>query len=586
MNSWLLLLLGVFPIIVLFFLLIILRWSAKNSMIVAFLIVLVLSYFVWEVPVNQIVGASFVGIGTTFNIGLIIFGALLLLNTLKESGALGVIRRSISSVTADRRIQVIIILWIFGAFLEGAAGFGSTGAVIGSMLIGLGFPAMAAALMVMIFQSFSVTFGAAGTPVIIGINDGLGSGNIEFVNNALHIASWDQFLLDITAQIATIHGVVGIFVPLFMVVLLAGFFGEKRSFREGFGAWKFAIFGGLCVAVPYVLSAYLLGPEFPSLLGGLIGIIPAVIAAKKGWFMPKDTVWQFPKESNWEDNWKGIIDIDTDEKVASFSVFKSWIPYILTAFLLFTVNAPFLPFSAFLKKADILFTNILGTDLGTKIGIFTSPGTIFIVVSLITLWVHGMNWSLYKKAIKDSSKTVGMAIASLIFAVPMVQVFLHSGGGAAGYESIPATLASGLTFASGNLWGFVAPVIGALGAFLAGSNTFSNLMFSEFQLRMALNSNLDPSWVISLQAVGAGAGNMFSVHNVITAAAAVGLVGREGEILRKVFIPAMYYILLTGAIGTVILLGFGLNIGSFVTVLIFVTILVSIWVNKGYYKKL
>lgn len=555
-------------------------------MILAFIFVLFLAYFVWEVPINQTVGAVFIGTGTTFDISLITFGALLLLNTLKESGGLGVIRTSISSVTADRRIQVIIILWIFGAFLEGTGGFGSTGSIIGSMFIGLGFPAMAAASMVMIFHSFSVTFGTAGSPLIRGINDGLGGGYIDFINNALNVGSWDQFLLDMTAKIATIHAIVGTFIPLIMIVLLTGFFGKNRSFKEGFGAWKFAIFGGLCVSIPYVLSAYFLGPQFPSLLGGLIGITPAVFAAKKGWFMPKDTVWQFPKESEWDESWKGIINIDTEEKVAPFSVFKSWFPYILTLFLLFTLNASFLPFSSWLRKTDLIFNNILGTNLATDIGILTSPGTLFIVVSLITLWLHDMEWSSYKKAIKESSKTVGMAAAALIFAVPMVQVFLQSDGGAAGYDSIPATLASGLTFASGNLWGFVAPVIGALGAFLAGNNTFSNLMFSEFQLRMAINSDLDPSWIISLQAVGAGAGNMFSIHNVITAAAAVGLVGREGEILRKALVPALYYIILTGAIGSVILLGFGLNIGSLVTVLIFGMIVISICMNKDYYKKL
>src|SRR5699024_8315562 len=151
MNSWLLVFLGIIPILVLFILLIILRWSARTSMIIAFVSVIILAGFVWEVPAKKIAGASFIGLETAFSI----------LYILNESGGLGVIRHSISNVTNDRRIQVILILCIFGAFLEGAAGYGSTGAVIGSMLVGLGYPALAAAMVVMIFPSTAVTFGAA-----------------------------------------------------------------------------------------------------------------------------------------------------------------------------------------------------------------------------------------------------------------------------------------------------------------------------------------------------------------------------------------------------------------------------------------
>lgn len=583
MELWSLVLLGLTPILILALFLVILRWTAKTSMLLAFISVLILTGFVWKVPINKIAGASFIGAETAFSILYIVFGALLLLNILKESGALGVIRESISGITQDRRIQVIIILWIFGAFLEGAAGYGSTGAVIGSMLVGLGFPAMSAALMVMIFQSMSVTFGAAGAPVSIGISAGLGDGKLEHINSALDVTSWNQFLLEMTGKLVTIQGAVGTFVPLFMVVLLCGFFGKNRSFKEGFGAWKFALFGGLCLTVPYVLSGLFLGPEFPSLLGGLFGIIPAVIAAKKGWFMPKDTVWRFGEKSGWDKDWTGVLEVES-EKTASFSVFKSWFPYILMAALLFVINAPLLPFASWLEKTDIEVNNIFGSSLSTDFGLLTSPGAVFILVSILTFWLHGMKWSSYKKSIKASMKTIGAAAASLIFAVPMVQVFLHSDGGAAGFESIPDILATGLSFMSGSLWAFIAPVIGAMGAFLAGSNVFSNLMFSQFQLKMALNSNLSPSWVIALQSVGAAAGNMFSVHNVITAAAAVGLVGKEGYIIRKVLIPASYYILLTGAIGYVILSGFALNIGSLVIVAIFSIIFISIWMNKDYYK--
>lgn len=586
MPLWFLVLLGVTPILILAFFLVILRWTARISMFLALLSVLFISIFIWKVPGGQIAGASVDGLSTAFEILYIVFGALLLLNTLKNNGALGVIKNSIANVTEDRRIQVIIILWIFGAFLEGAAGYGSTGAVIGSMLVGLGFPAMAAGTMVMLFQSQTVSFGASGAPIWIGLNTGLGEGKIESVNSLLQVTSWNEFLTEMGFKIAIIHGIVGAIIPLFMVVLLCRFFGENKSFKEGFGAWKFAIFGGLCLSIPYVLSAAFLGPEFPSIMGGLIGIIPAIIAAKKGWFMPKDKVWRFGEKSTWEKEWVGVMDVDpAEEKIAAFSTLKAWTPYLVIAILLFITQVDFLPVSSWLENTVINVNSIFGSDIDTEIEIFTNPGFLFIIVAFLTIWFHRMKWSSFKQSLKESTKTIWAAGSALVFAVPMVQIFLYSDGGAAGLESMPQTLALGLSFASGQMWAFIAPIVGALGAFLAGSNVFSNLMFSQFQLEMAEHSNLNTLWVVALQCVGAAAGNMFSVHNVITAAAAVGLVGQEGSIIRKILIPAAYYIILTGAIGYVILIGIGFNIGTFVIAAILVILMTAILVNQGYYKR-
>lgn len=581
MNQLLLTLLAILPILIIFLFLVVLRWSARNTMILAFISVLILAIFVWKVPFTQIAASSVDGVVTAISILFIVFGAVLLLNTIKESGALGIIRQNISNVTHDRRIQVIIFLWIFGAFLEGAAGFGSTGAVIGPLLVALGYQAMAAAMVIMIFQSMSVSFGAVGTPILIGISSGLGSGALEHVNATLNGLSWNQYVYDIGIKVAIIHGIVGLFVPLFMVVLLCRFFGKNRSLKDGFQAWKFALFGGLCVSVPYVLTAILIGPEFPSILGGLIGVIPAIYAAKKGWFMPKDTVWEFEDKSKWEKEWISVMDLEDKSKPVSFSLFKAWLPYIIMAIVLFVTRIEYLPFASWLKKYTIGFSNIFGTEISPSIQILYLPGTIFIAVSLLTYWLHGMDRVSYKKAVQSSSKIIIGAGAALIFAVPMVQVFLNSGGGAAGYANIPSVLAEGFSFVSGGMWVYVAPLIGSLGAFLAGSNTFSNMMFGLFQFEVAQNIGISPSWVVALQCVGAAAGNIICVHNVVMACAAVGLIGREGDIIRKVLLPFAYYLLFTGSIGYIILNGIGFNIGSIIGLAIITTIIASIIINRS-----
>ena len=145
-----LVLITLLPIVVIAVFLVGLRWSARRVMPLALISVVIPAFSIWKVPVTLIAAQAIDGLMTAIGILYIVFGALVLLNTLKEDGALSVIRSSFTDISVDRRIQVIIILWLFGAFLEGAAGFGSTGAVIGPLFLGIGFPPMAAAMLCMI----------------------------------------------------------------------------------------------------------------------------------------------------------------------------------------------------------------------------------------------------------------------------------------------------------------------------------------------------------------------------------------------------------------------------------------------------
>jgi lactate permease len=155
----------------------------------------------------------------------------------------------------------------------------------------------------------------------------------------------------------------------------------------------------------------------------------------------------------------------------------------------------------------------------------------------------------YARAWRDSLGTTVRASVALVFTVPMVQVFINSAGGAAGYPKMPIALADGVAAAAGSAWPFFAPFIGGLGAFVAGSNTVSNMMFSLFQFGVGQRIAVDPTWIVALQAVGGAAGNMICVHNVVAASAVVGLIGREGVVIRRTFLPFVYYALTAGALG-------------------------------------
>ncbi len=579
-------LLALVPILTVLLFLVILRWPASRAMPLAFVVTAAVALLVWKVPFNQVAAASSRGLVTVIEVLFIVFGAILLLNTLKESGALYSIREGFTNVSPDRRVQAIIICWLFGSFIEGASGFGTPAAIAAPLLVAVGFPAMAAVMVALIIQSTPVTFGAIGTPILIGVNNGIGADEKVLATAAELGMTYEAYLNSIGAQTAIFHAIIGTLIPLFMVAMLTWFFGKNKSIAEGLAIWKFAIFAGLAFTVPYALIANLLGPEFPSLFGGLIGLAIVVPAAKRGLFMPKKT-WDFDRKENWDPEWVGKLKITNEAPAKKVSVYKAWIPYVLVGLLLVLTRLNELPIKGWLTSdvVKINFTEVFGTSISFASTPLYLPGTIMVVVSLICIFLFGMNGQAYGRAVKDSFMTTVSAAAALLFAVPMVQVFINSGVNAAELASMPILLAESVSIMIGDNWPAVAPLIGALGAFVAGSNTISNMMFSLFQFGVADNIGVTPSTIIALQAIGGAAGNMICVHNVVAASAAAGLVGREGTLIRKTMIPTLYYIVFAGGLGFIFLYGVGFNLGTFMVLAVVAGIVYAILKGSKQSKK-
>ncbi len=574
MSIGILAILSLLPIISVAIFLVMLRWPASRAMPIAYIVAAALALFVWQVSIAKVLAASVNGLIVAGTLIYIIFGAILLLNTLQQSGAINTIRQGFSDITPDRRIQVIIIAWLFGTFIEGSAGFGTPAAVAVPLMVGLGFPAMAAVVAGMIIQSTPVSFGAMGTPILVGVNTGL-SADPDMVAYAMErgFTEWEDFLAFIGTKVAIIHASAGTFIPLLVTAIMTRFFGANRSFAEGFQVWKFAIFAALAMTIPYLLVATYLGPEFPSMFGGMIGLAIVVTAARAGFLMPSGDHWEFDDKKNWDAEWTGSLqtaDPAIDNK-PSMSLMRAWSPYLFVAGLLVLTRLRSINMEAFLRSDHPLITwswpQIFGSDISASFQPLWSPGTIFIVVSLITILLHGLKASEYKVAFGSSLKTLVPASTALVFTVPMVQVFINSSGGAAGYEQMPIALAEGVANLAGNAWPFFSTFIGGLGAFVAGSNTVSNMMFSLFQFGVGERILVDPTWIVALQAVGGASGNIICVHNVVAASAVAGLVGKEGAVIRKTLLPFCYYALMTGSIGYFIVnLGSGVFNAGFIMV--------------------
>ena len=540
----------------------------------SYLSAVILALFVWRVPGLQVLAASIRGLIVAGVLLYIIFGAILLLNTLQESGALKTIRRGFTDISPDRRVQVIIIAWLFGSFIEGAAGFGTPAAVAVPLLVGLGFPAMAAVMAGMIIQSTPVSFGAAGTPILVGVSTGLSTDPaIATLVAAEGFADWTGYLATIGFRVAILHAIAGTLVPLLVSAFMTRFFGPNRSFTEGLKVWKFALFAAFSMTLPYLAAARFLGPEFPSLIGGLVGLSIVIATARRGFLMPSaEQVWDFAPKQEWNPDWTGRIEInDQQHSGTPMGQYKAWLPYVLVAVLLVATRLRQLPLGAKLKAVKIDFQDLFGTGISASIEPLFVPGAVFLTVSLLTFFLHRMSSESYHRAWSHSLKTTAGASVALIFTVPMVQVFINSAGGAAGLDPMPIVLAGGVAALVGSTWPIFSTFIGGLGAAVAGSNTVSNMMFSLFQFNVGQRIGVDPHWIVALQAVGGAAGNMICVHNVVAASAVVGLLGKEGAVIRLTLIPFAYYALLTGSVGYSIVWTFerGLvNLGSGLVLLI------------------
>ncbi len=527
------------PILAIFLLLVLLRLPASKAMPLSLFITAILAVLVWKVPYLHTIASVVEGLIISLSILWILFGAILLLNTLTVAGAMERIRAMFFSISPDRRVQAIIVAWLFGAFIEGAAGFGTPAAITAPLMVALGFPPLAAVVLALTANSSPVTFGALGTTFQIGMTRGLQQGGemAGLVSQATGGLTLPQVIHTVAAQAVQIDLFVGSLIPLFQVLLLTRFFGRNKSWREGFVMWKFALFAGISFLLPAYLVALFLGPEFPTLIGALVAMLIVIPAARKGFLIPKD-VWYFE---------------DPTEEAQSFeqpmSLQRAWLPYILLTVLLVLTRLPFLPLKSFLQSQSIQFNDIFGTGISTSIEPLYLPGTIFVLVSLFSFWFFKIQSNNRHQVISQSlGRLVSSAIA-LGGALPMVRIFINSGVNLAGLESMPIELARQASDLVGQYWPLIAPLIGSLGSFLAGSATFSNMMFSLFQVSVAAQVNLSPFIILALQALGANAGNMICVLNVVAAASVVGLSGKEGSIIRYTLMPMLYYILWAGIVG-------------------------------------
>ena len=527
-------LLAFIPILITLVLMMVFNWKAKWCLLISWILSVVFAFFFWNIDFKELVASSLYGMLSSLDVLIIIAGAILLMNTLKSSGATACINRGFMNICPDKRVQACIIGFSFCSFIEAAAGFGTPAALAGPLMVSLGFPPMAAAMISLVFDSVAVSFGAVGTPVTSALH-------------VLGLSGNEQFISDFSFWTALPHAIVSIFLPLLVLMMTTKIFSREKSFKPAFEAAPFAIFTGLSFAIPMLLTTIFIGYEFASLIGALISIAVTVIAAKKGFLVPKNT-WDFGKKEEWDEEWLATNEVSKIEE-SKMSLVKAWLPYLLVATILIITRIPQLRIKELLTTKIpfvIKIDNLLGFEnLDWNLKWAYLPGTFFIIVAIITSFVHKMEKNKIKQAWKDTGKQLSGAALALLFGLALVEIlkFKNSEN-----ISMMVEMANALSKVGKELYIFISPFIGVLGSFVSGSATISMNLFSNLQYDTAVVLAIPTVYVLSMQCVGAAVGNMVCINNAVAASATIGTVGKEGKLIKMNIIPMLIYSLITAII--------------------------------------
>jgi lactate permease len=426
-------------------------------------------------------------------------------------------------------------------------------------LLSLGFPPLAAAILCLVLNSFPVSFGAVGTPIILGFDyiTPLVQQAVDTGVSGLNFQTVGGFHQRIGRWAVLIHGPMVFVLPVFMLGFLTRYFGSRRSWTDGFQVWRFCLFASVAYFIPSFVFAWFVGPEFPALIGGLVGLGVVIVGTKKGFCVPED-IWSFGDSSTWESEWTGTIRAGDGVFQAQMSQFKAWLPYLLIGLILVVTRIPQLGLKGLLTGVCLSFTHILGYEnVSNTVQPLYLPGTIpFIFVALLTIGLHRMNGKAVASAWAEALDNLKKPAIALLFATALVSIFRLTEVNPNGLPSMPMVLARFVSGVAGETWPFFAAFIGGLGTFITGSNTISDMLFGEFQWGVAGDLGLSRQIMIAAQAAGGAFGNMVCINNVVAACAVVGLVGVEGVILKRTAVPFILYGFIVGAVVMICLAAF------------------------------
>lgn len=511
------------PIFYLFWALAVKRMKGHLAGISTLILTIIIVVLAYDMPVGVAVSASALGmLSGIFPIGWIILTAVFLYNLTVESGQFEIIKSSISSLSTDRRLQALLVAFCFSAFMEGVSGQGAPVAVAAAMLIGLGFPALPAAVICLVANTPPVPFGPVGTPTIM-------MATVTEINS-----------LTVSKAIGLDMTILAIVIPIFMLVVLAGW-------KNVMGVLPAALVAGGSYAVTNYYVSQFMGPELPAIFSSFGSMVCLGVFLR---YWHPETIWRFPNDPD--------ISRDTAKHYSAAQILKAWSPFIMLMVVMGIWGTPvFKNWVARDLKWFVMIPSWPGLDglvyrtapivaapakyaASYRWDFFSAPGTAMLISALLSMVVLGISGST---GVKVFTKTIKQLVYSLVTLASVLGI-----GFLANYSGMSYTL--GLAFAvyTGMLFPVFSPIIGYLGVFLTGSVTSSAALFGKLQQVTATQLGLNPMLTISANLFGADIGKLISPQSIAVACAATGLVGHETDIFRITMKYSVYLLLFVIAI--------------------------------------
>jgi len=486
------------PILVIFWALIIKKMKGYKASLLACLTAVIIAIAVYAMPVKLAVLSVANGmLYGFFPICWIVITAVFLFNITVKSGQFEIIKHFMASITADRRLQALLIAFSFGAFLEGTAGFGAPVAITAAMLVGLGFNPMYAAGLCLIANTAPVAFGSVGIPITV----------------ASQISGIHE--MELSQMVGRTLPILSVFVPLYLVILMSGF---KKSIE----VLPAILVSGVSFALLQFSTSNFLGPALPDIIAGLGSIIALTIFLK---FWKPKVIWHFKDEQPQPVPEKGIY--------TTGQIISAWSPFLLLTIIIITWGLP--PVKEFLNTHGQVQFNFPGLNNAIadtkgaiiphvfKFNYLSAAGTAILFAGIIAVPMLGLT---YKQGIKIFGETLDQLkfpIITIMSVLGFAYIVNDSG----------ITTTIGIMLANtGALFPFFAPMLGWLGVFITGSDTSANALFGKLQYITATSIGVPPVVTVAANISGGVVGKMISPQSIAVAAAAGNLVGKESDLFR------------------------------------------------------
>ncbi|MDR4945974.1 L-lactate permease [Neobacillus cucumis] len=523
-------LVALIPILYFFWALAIKRMKGYTAGITTLLVALAVAIFAYKMPAGTaIMSASQGAVYGVLPIGWIIITSVFLYKLTVKTGQFDIIRNSVLSITDDRRLQALLVAFSFGAFLEGAAGFGAPVAISAALLVGLGFNPLYAAGLCLLANTAPVAFGAIGIP-------------ITAMEGPTGIPA-----MEISKMVGRQLPFISAFIPFYLIIILAGF-------RKALEVLPAILVSGISFALTQYVSSNFIGPELPDILSALVSLFATAIFLK---FWKPKTTFRFKYEAEVAATTTDVHAIHT-----SGEIFKAWSPFlILTAFISLwgvpqikaALTGHYEGASGILKAVNSLGSNLTfmpvvpglnnlilngnGDPIPAvyKLEVLGAAGTAILLATLVTKFIVKISWREWGATFGETCNELKLPILTIMAVVGFAYVTNSSG--------MSTTL--GMMLAkTGSLFPFFSPVLGWLGVFITGSDTSANLLFGGLQKVTALSADMNPLLALAANSSGGVTGKMISPQSIAVACAAVGLAGKESDLFRFTIKHSLFLILI------------------------------------------